>query len=226
MEVRFCPRCGASRLSGAMFCGACGLSLGTLDSDSADAVAPPAATAPPAQPAVAVPIPEAATAKAPSASPPATPPVTQPGNLSATASLGRVRARRRVVNGFVRGGALLAAVGILLPLLGAPRPATGLAPIGSTVMGQPLDYVPLVGIVALVVIALACVAAWTRDLLDAGPALATTATAGFGVIVLAVLSAGRLGYDAGGGVLPAVSLVVAGGASIIAAALVGAMIRE
>ncbi len=100
-------------------------------------------------------------------------------------------------------------------------------PLGSVAMtGQPLDYVPLLVVAALVVIALASVAAWTRDLADAGPALTMTAAAGIGVIVLAILTAGRLGYDAGGGVLPAVSLVVAGGASILAAALVGAWIRE
>lgn len=251
MEVRFCPRCGASRLPGAMFCGACGLGFGTLEPDAPDAVAPadvpvipvvaaatpvvaaasPVVTA--ATPVIVIPTPPAppANPSAPRARPAAAPtPPPSPSATrapSATMSLGRVRSRRRAVNGFVRVGALLAAIGILLPLLGAPRPATGLAPLGSGAMtGQPLDYVPLLAVGVLVVIALTSVAAWTRDLIDAGPALTITAFAGIGMIVLAVLTAGRLGYDAGGGVLPAVSLVVAGGTSILASALVGAMIRE
>jgi hypothetical protein len=234
-----------------MFCGACGLGFGTLEQDAPDAgessvvaVTPvlpavipavPAATpvVPAATPVIVIPTPPAppANPSAPRARPAAAPtPPPSPTSTrapSATMSLGRVRSRRRAVNSFVRVGALLAAIGILLPLLGAPRPATGLAPLGSAAMpGQPLDYVPLLAVGVLVVIALASVAAWTRDLIDAGPALTITAVAGIGMIVLAVLTAGRLGYDAVGGVLPAVSFVVAGGASILASALVGAMIRE
>jgi hypothetical protein len=108
-----------------------------------------------------------------------------------------------------------------------PHPATGLVPIGSGTEGsQAFAYVPLVVVAALVAVALACVAAWTRDAIEAGPALTVTGMAGTCVIVLAVMASGNLGYDTAGDVLPAVSLVVAGGASMLAAALVGALIRE
>jgi hypothetical protein len=149
------------------------------------------------------------------------------GHLTATASLNRVRDRRRAVNGFVRGGAVLTAAGILLVLLGVPHPATGLAPLGSgTGISVLPAYVPLVVVAVLVAAALAFVGAWTRDAIEAGPALTVTAMAGIGVLALAAMAAGRLGYDAAGDVLPAVSLIVAGGASILVAALVGALIRE
>jgi hypothetical protein len=250
VEVRFCPRCGASRLPGAMFCGTCGFGFGSLEPGRSDPVVPAAGTPvddrlagppspPPAVPVVTVtppPAPPGGTSpptanlrSGPGASAGARPAgaVAPPRDLSATASLGRVRTRRRVVDGFARGGAVLAGAGLLLAVTGVPRPAGGLGTVGSGgTLDRLLDYLPLLAVVVLVVLGLASVAAWKRDVIEAAPALAVTGATGIGVIVLGLLSAARLGYDAAGEVLPAVSLVVAGGASLLAAAVVGVLVRE
>jgi hypothetical protein len=223
MGVRFCPRCGASRLPAAMFCGGCGFGFATVDATVTDATAAASTPAAPATPPTALQAPE-----------PPGPPVPAPlvrlpdtGSTAAGGGPDRAGSRRRAVNAFVRAGAVLAGIGIILPLLGAPQPAAGLAPIGSGALAaQPLAYTPLVAVAVVVAVALASVAAWTHGRIDTAPALVTTAAAGVGVLVLAFGSAGRLGYDAVGGVLPAVSLLAAGGASVLAAALVGATIRE
>jgi hypothetical protein len=226
MGVRFCPRCGAPRLPAAMVCGTCGLGFARVDATVADARVADSTLANPAT--------GPGLRQAPEPPGPPDPPVPVPlvrlpatGSPAATEGADGAGARRRAVNAFVRAGAVLAGIGIVLPLVGMPQPATGLAPIGSGALAaQPLAYTPLVAVAVVVAVALAMVAAWTHDRIDTAPALVTTAAAGVGVLVLAVGCAGRLGYDAAGDVLPSVSLLAAGGASVLAAALVGATIRE
>lgn len=250
MEIRYCPRCGEQRWPEARFCGICGfdyLALGSADAttgpsiESAIAEPDPVAFAHGATMGDSDPF-TAVSAQVHASDVPGEPEVgwslaadpdwattAWPGTerlVAAQGSAGRIRRAASLV--FAFGGAVLIGVATAAILLGLPRPSNGFTPVSSLqdLIARPADYVPLFAALGAAGVALIVAGLFAARIVK--PALTVVALLAAGVVAEAVAMAliDRIGYDATGTVLPGPVILITGGSSILAAAFVGALIRD